>query len=67
VFAKGLPNNISFYPISFAQSSPFLTYIGELKKDSILTYKLLVWGSLANLFVPFGDGPINMQGNPSNE
>jgi hypothetical protein len=31
VFLKGVPNNTSHYPISFAQSSPLLTYIGEPK------------------------------------
>jgi hypothetical protein len=36
--AKGVPNSTSLYPISFTQSSPLVTYVGEPKGGhSILT------------------------------
>lgn len=63
LFPKGIPNSTSLCPTSFTQSSPFLTFISELKgRHSILTLNLLFWGTSQVLinYLFLGDGPIKM-------
>jgi hypothetical protein len=43
-FPRGVRNSISPYRISFAQSSPFLSYIGETKGDTPSSHKTCYFG-----------------------
>jgi hypothetical protein len=61
VFLKGVPNNTSHYPISFAQSSPLLTYIGEPKGRYLSSQRKCYFGEATKFPVFFGWwAPINM-------
>ncbi len=48
VLPKGLPNSTSIYSISFPQSSPLLTDIGELQREA---FYLHIW--IASLGEPY--------------
>ncbi len=68
-FPKGVPNITSYYPISFAQSSPLLTYIGE-PKGRLFIPTFVILGSLPifNFLWMMDQRKIQiLGGNPYNE